>query len=121
MLSAITTVGLVDVENREEAERHVPPTTFYNFAKREIAMTGVTAHTTFKQHRNVFLNALREGKKIYILILHPDSEQIPALSDNDKLKLKGEIISTIDIITTNGIHEQHGFHLRFMHMPHLQR
>jgi hypothetical protein len=125
MLNAITTLGLVDIENREHAERHVPHPAIYNFAEREIVITGVTAHTTFKQHLDVIHNALEKRNAdgtpachIYIMILHPYSSDVPRQQQKDKINVIDEIYNTIGIIKDNELNKRPNFHIRFMdHMP----
>src|SRR5260370_40677294 len=50
ILEAVKNIGLVDIENRNETSRSLPPEKIYEASKQEIAITGITALGTFKGH-----------------------------------------------------------------------
>jgi hypothetical protein len=114
---AITGVGLVDIENRNDRrERVLPPEKFYELAKREIVITGVSAYRTFEEQVDVIREALRTGKKLRVLILHPNAPAIERLSNIENPPVKHDIAAVIEIIKRprNKFHENPNFQIKFM-------
>lgn len=117
LLDAINSIGLVDIENRNEAEHNLPLGQIYEEAKQEIVITGITAHTTFIQHIEFLHGALKAGKRIYVLIIHPESPDIDDLSNRDSIDIRAHINMVIDIAERERLIEYEGFQLRFMKKP----
>jgi hypothetical protein len=92
-------VGLVDVEDRQNDQNPLPPPEFYALAKKEIAISGVSAFRTFDQHFQILQRALDSGKRLYVLIVAPDSPALPGLIhahlEIDIPRQIGEVINRI--------------------------
>ncbi len=73
LMEAIDSVGLSDIENRDNLERVLPPAAFYGEAKYEIVISAITAFRTFDHNRSLLCRAIDDGKKVFILIVHPKS------------------------------------------------
>ena len=114
MLEAITNVGLVDIENRDDRLHLLPPTEFYELARNEIVITGVSAFRTFDQHSDILCQALDAGKELYVLILHPDSPDVERLTKREGLDIREQIMNVIHIISNLQLNRHPGFHIRFM-------
>ncbi len=115
LLSIIDSIGLTDIENRNDRGTALPPEQFYEMAKHEIVITGVSAYRTFDQNINLLRTMLKAGKRLYILILHPDSEDVVFLSqpelENHDIRL--DILSVINKAKRFS-REHQGFRIRFM-------
>ncbi len=110
----IARVGLVDIENRDDSQRELPPGKFYALVKREIAITGVSLYQTFHKHVDLIHNALGSGKKICAMILHPDSADVSWLSKREKRGIRHDIMATIETIKAEGVYQHPSFQIRFL-------
>ncbi len=111
---AIERVGLVDIENRDDFQYELPPNRFYDQAKREIFITGPSLYMTFHKHVNLIHNALDTGKKFYVVILHPDSDDVLWLTKREKRRIRDDITATIGTIKEEGLYKHSGFQIRFI-------
>ncbi len=119
MLEALSSVGLVDIENRDDKQHALPPAEFLRVAKREIALSGISAYRTFDQNIEVIRQALEKGTKLFVLIMHPDSPNISIISEREKRDIRGDILQTIATIKIEGLAEHPGFQIRFLEkLPH---
>lgn len=114
ILRAVNTVGIVDFENRDDLKHALPPSKIYEVAKREIVITGISAHRTFDQHISLIHQALAAGKKLYVMILDFDSPDVEVSSKREKKNMRSEILQTITIIKKEGLNQHTGFQIRFM-------
>ncbi|OPZ87794.1 MAG: hypothetical protein BWY76_00290 [bacterium ADurb.Bin429] len=114
MFRSIESVGLVDIENREDVSAPLPSEVYYTEAQREIMISGITAQRTFDQHLHIIQDALVKGKRVYILIIHPYGPGIKELSDTEGRDIHLEILQTINVILRNHLVQEPGFNIRFM-------
>ena len=110
----IARVGLVGIENRDDFQHELPPGKFYELAKREIAITGVSLYQTFHKHLGLIHNSLASGRRICAMILHPDSEDISWLSKREKRGIGNDILATIETIKREGLLAATMFQLKFL-------
>lgn len=121
---AVARIGLVDIENREEAlELQLPPEKFYRKATREIAMTGVSLYRTFEAQLmvDIFREALGKGEKLYFMLLHPTAPDVKRWSKFVNADVPHDIDAVIRIIKKNKFHKNPNFQIKFMQrMPPFQ-
>ena len=121
LLEAIESVGLVDIENRNEDLRKIsqilPPEQFYETAKREIVITGISTYRTFEQNLHTLRTALGAEKTVRILILYPDPKLIEEkedLTNRERVDILNAIKGVISIIRLEKLDQERGFEIRFM-------
>ncbi len=115
LLEAIESVGLVDIENRNDRGLALPPEQFYDMAKHEIVITGVSTYRTFDQDIDLLHRILKAGKRLCILILHPDAEDVKLLSrpEFEDRDIRFEVVYVVSI--AKRLSQQYpDFHIRFM-------
>jgi hypothetical protein len=113
LLGAITNVGLVDIENRDDGDHLLPPTEFYDAAKQEIAIVAISAFHTFDHHLDCLHRALDKGIDVFVMLLHPDSLDIPQLSIREGHDIKRQIEDAVEIIAVSGLNQHPGFQMKF--------
>lgn len=113
LLQAVNSVGMVDIENREDRVAPLPPHQFYERAKHEIVITGISAYRTFDQHLGVLHQCLKSGKKVYVMILHPDSKVLAEQSQMEGKDMAVEIREVLRVIKQAELHNHPGFTIRF--------
>lgn len=118
MLEALNSVGLVDIENRDDKQHALPPALFFDKAEREIAISGISAYRTFDQNIGEFKQALENGRRIFVLILHPDSPNVQKISEREKRDIRGDILQTIATINREGFIKRSGFQIKFLENYH---
>lgn len=113
LLQAVNSVGMVDIENREDTTAPLPPHQFYERALHEIVITGISAYRTFDQHLDVLKECLKSGKKVYVLILHPDSKVLTELSQLEGKDVAADIHEVLRVMNQAGLHAHPGLTVRF--------
>jgi len=113
MLYAIENVGLLDIVGRDDKAHPLPPKKLFEIANSEILLSALSAERTFDQLIDDIKQALDEGKKFYVLILHPDSPDIEHLSRIEKRVINYDIWATIKTIAKEQLHQHQGFEIRF--------
>jgi transcriptional regulator with XRE-family HTH domain len=117
LLDAIESVGLVDIENRNEDLQILPPEQFYEMAKKEIVITGLSTYRTFEQKLDSLRAALNAGKTVRVLILYPDLKLIEEqedLSTRERIDILNAIKGVLSIIRLEKLDQEPGFEIRFM-------
>lgn len=114
VLDAIKTVGLIDVEIRNELYHALPPASFYKLAKREIVITGASAYLTFQQDLAAIRLALADGIRVYVMIFHPEGQDAEWYTQLDRQDIKSQIYGTIYIIKQERLDQHKAFHIRFV-------
>jgi len=121
---AVTRVGLMDIENREETHvLQLPPEKFYIKATREIVMTGVSLYRTFEEQLmiDIFSEALGKEEKLYFIILHPNAPDVKRWGKLVNSDIKHDIDAVIRIIKKHKFHKDPNFQIKFMQrMPPFQ-
>jgi len=78
LVRAIRDVGLIDIESRNEGDRHLPPEAVYTWANlHELVITGINAASSFRNHLGLIKQQLADKADVYFLIC---SEETPGLS-----------------------------------------
>lgn len=113
LLHSIKFVGLEDIECREDRLTPLPPPQFFEDAENEIVITGISAYKIFFQQMNILEKRLELGKKIYVLLLDPESVDYKKFSD-DEGKDKEEINAVLRRIKLHKLHGHPGFAIRFL-------
>jgi transcriptional regulator with XRE-family HTH domain len=116
LLEAIEGVGLVDIENRNEAQQILPPEQFYEMAKKEIVITGISTYRTFEQNLDSLRMALDARKAVYILILYPDIKLIEDkedLTNRERIDILNAIKGVLSIIRLENLAQEPNFEIRF--------
>lgn len=111
---AIERSGLVDIENRDDKQFELPPTKFYEQAKREIFITGPSLYRTFDKQSDFLNETLQKNIKVYMMILHPDSDDVKWLTDREGRAIQEDIKATIGTIKIMKFHKDPGFQIKFI-------
>jgi transcriptional regulator with XRE-family HTH domain len=114
LLEAAENAGLEHIENRDNFQYVLPPEQFYEMAKCEIVITGVSAYRTFDQDIDLLHKMLKVGKRLRLLLLNPDSPDVEELSRREKLDIRASIETVINIIKLEELDQHPSFEIRFM-------
>jgi hypothetical protein len=109
----LASIGLVDVEYRNLPELRLPPREFFTSAKKEIVISGFSLHNTFLEYIQVIVDLLNERKKVYVMILHPESPILSKLQEVEQRGIKGDIQATLDTIKVKNLSQHPDFKIRF--------
>lgn len=116
MMRAISSVGLTDIENRQDDASPLPPDSYYSLAQREIVISTLTGGLTFQLHIKVIEKALDRGVKVCILLLHPDSAEESQLESHRGIRRR-DIEKSIEAVVSSGLTDHAGFAIRFRNQP----
>ena len=105
-------VGLQGVENRNDPGQSLPPEDFFNKAKREVAVSGVSCFRTFDQHKALIEEMLKDKRELYFLIVDPDSQDMPSINKRHSKPIDAEIRQVLQTIRHNKFHTWSNFHIR---------
>lgn len=105
-------LGLETVAARDDVTELLPPADFYESAKHELLLTGVSVARTFDIHISVLRSALARGKRVCVLILDPKSPDVRRLSKREGRPIGADIRSTLRIARLEGFLQHPGFELR---------
>ena len=119
ILDEIVTCGLVDIEEREDKERALPPEKFYNNAEQECFILGFSAYRTFDADLKLINDLVKKrGVNVYVLLLDPKSEIVSSIITNEGKSIKSDIETTIAVIKNEGLYQKENFNVRFYdYMP----
>jgi len=113
LLDAAESVGLVDVENRDDETAALPPDKFFSLAQSQVAISGISLLRTFDQKRELIKTCLDNSKAVYVILIHPDSIAVRELRERNKEDVRSEIMQSIDNMKQTGLIAYPGFHVRF--------
>lgn len=114
LYDGIASTGLVDIENRGEwGYEALPPEVIYNNAGREVAISGISCHSTFVQHIAPIWQVLNSGRSFRVLMLHPDSPDLERINRREKHNVGNDIRTVIDTIKLHDLHSNPAFSVRF--------
>ena len=113
LIEKLENIGLVDIEYRDLHDLSLPPLEFFTAAEREICISGLSLHNTFLQNIGEIQAILKDGKRIYVMILHPESPALPKLQEIEERGIKGDIQATIDTIQLSKLCSDPLFKIRF--------
>ena len=112
--NATEEIGLVDIENRQNDKNILPPSAFYERARTQIVLTAITAFRTIDQDHAILSSALQRGVDLRLLIMAPDSPEIPQLEAIHYLAIKSQIEDVVDRIRRLGFSKNPRFQVRFL-------
>jgi len=114
LYEGISSTGLVDLENRgESGYEALPPEVIYNSASREVAISGISCHSTFVQHIAPIRGVLDSGRNFRVLMLHPDSPDLERINQRELHNVGNDIRTVIDVIKLHDLHNNPAFSVRF--------
>lgn len=114
LLEGIEKIGLTDIEFRDLEKRPVPPTGFYEKAKEEVFVSGVSLLRTFQNQIPVFEDLLSENISVRLLLLHPGSSAVQRITEIDKRDVAKEIVQTIGTLRKNDLLGNANLVIKFM-------
>lgn len=120
LTEAITSAGLIDIENRSDIERALPPIQFYHLAQSEIVISAISAARTLDQHVAKLRVLLDKGLRLRMLLLDPRSYSANELSAIENRNIPEEIrLFGLDVIVREKLHIHPGFSIRLLReRPH---
>lgn len=113
ILQSIKEVGLIDLEDRNNTDRHLPPDSFLRQAKSEISILGYTCHRTFECFSEIIQEKLDIGCKINILVCEPNSTASAEINKIEHKELEEELRNLYNLIRRREFLQHRGFNLRF--------
>jgi len=114
MNQAIENTGLVDIENRDNFNFELPPKPFYEIAKNEIFIIGLSLYMTFHKYADLIEETIARNIKMYVVLMHPKSEDLMKLTEKERRSIKNDIIATIDTIKLRRLHDYPEFRVKFI-------
>jgi hypothetical protein len=114
MLSeAVETVGLTDIESRNEGGRHLPPETLYAWpGLKELAITGISAASSFQNHLALVKRLLANGAHVYFIVCREDTAGLDHMTKLEMRNVKDEIAQVRYVIKAEGLGDDPRFHIR---------
>lgn len=106
-------LGLLYIENDGSKSLSANVQKLYLNSKKEIVITGPNLDNTFQFYLQLIKNKLNENINVYIIILNPNSAELPRMVEMSKRRMDLEIQQTIGIIKLNKLTENKSFHIRF--------
>ena len=91
IFEAARITGLRDIEHRVPGGLHLPPSEFYARANVELAISAITASSTFEQFDDTVRRLLEDGKAVRVLILDPATEDMDRLSRRERRDLANNV------------------------------
>lgn len=114
LLHAATSVGLVDIEDRDSDIRSLPPDKLYNFVTRDVLLTGVSLAGTFSRQLHRITGLLERDKRVFVMLLHPNAPDVTRLGSLVNRELQKEIGATIATIAAHKLQQHTNFAVRFL-------
>ncbi|EQB62697.1 MAG: hypothetical protein RBG1_1C00001G0276 [candidate division Zixibacteria bacterium RBG-1] len=114
LLKVIKYIGVVNMEFRDDLHHPLPPYHIYELADQEIAISAVSAYRTFDQHIEFLRDALKNGIRIYVLILHPNSPEVDSLSKREDKPILDDIKGVIGVIKRENFYNNSNFKIKFL-------
>jgi hypothetical protein len=110
--------GLTALENREDPSTSAPPEKVFDLPEKEIVITGLSCYRTFDIHLDKIKRLLGRNINVYIMIVDPDSEDMPNITKRQGVDIRNDIMQTINRIKAYGLAQSPRFHIRyFQRMP----
>lgn len=111
--------GLTGLENREDPTTSAPPEKVFDLPEKEIVITGLSCYRTFDIHLDKVKQLLGRNIDVYIMIMDPDSEDMPKIATRQSgVNIRNDIIQTIHRIKEHKLAQSPRFHIRyFQRMP----
>ncbi len=113
LVKAIRSVGLTDIESRNEGDRHLAPEALYTWpGLQEIVITGITAASSFQSHLGLIKRLLADKKDVYVLICREDTPSLDRLSQVECRPLRDDIAQVRRVIEAERLLDDERFHIR---------
>jgi predicted nucleotide-binding protein len=112
IFEAARCVGLRDIEHRMKGEKHLPPSMFYARAQSELAISAVTAASTFDQFDADLRALLKRDVAVKVLVVNPDTPDMSRISARERKDLAGEVRDVYEAIKRGGFADYSTFELR---------
>lgn len=113
-----TSAGLTALENREDPTTSAPPERVFDLPEKEIVITGLSCYRTFDVHLDKVKQLLSRNINVYIMIVDPDSEDMPNITKRQGVNIRNDIMQTINKIKAHSLAQSPLFHIRyFQRMP----
>jgi len=118
IMDEINRCGLVDIEERNDTERELPPEKIFELPTREYFILSISAFRTFDKRMKDIIGLLERKIRVNVLLLNPKSEIVPLIRANEGNDIESEIKSTIAMIKSNGLYDKENFKVKFYdYMP----
>lgn len=119
LVTAIRRVGMIDVESRNEGDRHLPPEAIYMLpGLRELVISGISAASSFRNHMGLIRHLLEDKADIYFLVCSERTEGLNRISEIERRNVVAEIQEVRDVIVKERLLSDEHFHIRvFSHLP----
>jgi|GEM_PF-4941319 len=119
LVTAVRRVGLIDVESRNEGDRHLPPEAIYTLPKlRELVISGINAASSFRNHMELIKGLLRRKADVYFLICSEETEGLHRISDIERRNVIAEIQEVRDAIEMEHLLDDQHFQIKvFSQLP----
>ncbi len=100
LVTAIRHIGMVDIESRNEGDRHLPPEAVYTLpALRELVISGITSASSFRNHMSLIKRLLEDKADVYFLICSEQTVGLDKISEIERRNVAAEIQEVRDVIT----------------------
>lgn len=117
LVKSATSLGVAKLEMRSNKDNPKVAADYYESAKEQIVLTGLTLRTSFDQHRAPLKAALKRGIQLYIMMLNPDIEGIKDLTKIQERKILQDIQDVIELLCTDFFKDylldKRSLHIRF--------
>jgi hypothetical protein len=113
-------IGLVDIEDRNDSTRALPPDSIWKTATEELFISGTTLSGVVTRKTEVINQLIGSGCSVKLLLLNPyssDFQRISILAERDELV--SELKATISTIRSRGWHRNGKFTAKYLTLPML--
>jgi hypothetical protein len=113
LVEAIRTVGMSDVESRDEGDRHLPPAAIYGWpGLREICITGITAASSFRSHLSSIKSVLANKADVYFIICSEETADTEKMDNLERRNVSIEFQEVREVIAREKLSSDERFHIR---------
>ncbi len=113
LVEAVRTTGLVDVESRNEGDRHLPPEALYRLPDlQELVITGISASSSFQNHLDLIKRLLADKKDVYFLVCSEDTPGLETISRLERRNVVEEIKQVRHVIDAESLQADERFHIK---------
>jgi len=119
LIIAVKNVGLIDLESRNEGDRHLPAEALYSSPSlQEIVITGITSASSFRNHSDLIKKRLAAKVDVYFLICSERTVGLDTISTIELRNMAAEIQEVREVIAAERLLSDERFHIRcFTHLP----
>ena len=119
LVTAVRRVGLIDIESRNEGDRHLPPEAIYALPNIvELVISGIDAASSFRNHMEQIKRLLRYRADVYFLICSEETTGLSRISEIERRNVLAEIQEVRDAIEMERLLDDQHFQIKcFSHLP----